>query len=170
MPPVLDPEAQKQLAELTIKLAHDPKTRKAFTKLVKEVDPSKSFPDMDAEDNRDVIRSEFAKRDQDAESARVKQRLEAQRAGLINSGRYKEEDVQKIEKEVMEKHGISDYDVASKVYAADTKAANPTPEIKSRVWEMPMSTLSKDALGNMDNFARGEAYKAIDEIKNKRAS
>lgn len=168
MPDNLDPEAQKQLAELMVGMSKNPKTRKEFTRLVREVNPSMSFPDVEKEEMRETITSEFAKRDQENETKRVKERLEAQRSSLITSGRFKEEDVGKIEKEVMEKHGISDYEVAAKVYAADMRPASPTPEIKSRVWEMPMASLGKEALGNMDNFARNEAYKAIDDIKKKR--
>lgn len=161
----LSPEAQAQLAELSISLAHNPKTRKAFTKLVQEVDPSKRFPDVEADDLRDTIKNEFEVRDQQAEARRIKAQTENQRADLLESGRYKEEDVKEIEK-IMEKHGISDYDVAAKVYSADTKPASPTSDIKSRTWQMPQ--LKKEDLGNLTQNARDKAYATIDEIRGRR--
>lgn len=162
----LSPEAQAQLADLSVALAHNPKTRKQFTKLVQEIDPTKRFADVETDELRESIDHKFAERDQQAEAARTRQRLEAQRQGLISSGRFKEEDVAKMEKDVMEKHGISDYDIASKVYAADMKPVSPTSEIKSRTWKMPV--LQKEDLGNLTQHSRDKAYAVIDEIRGRR--
>lgn len=162
----LSPEATDQLAALAQTLAHNPKTRRQFVKLVQEVDPSKRFPDVESDELRESIKSEFAQRDQQAEANRVLQHQQNQRAGLISSGRFKEEDVKAMEKDVMEKHGISDYDIAAKVYSADTRPATPTSEIRSRSWEMP--NMTKDNIANLGHHARDTAFKVIDEFKNKR--
>lgn len=164
----LSPEAQAQLADLTLKLAHDPKTRKQYAKLVKEIDPSRTFPDVEMDEFRESVKAE-READKLAEAAqKTRERLAAQRSALIASGRFKEEQVKEMESSVMEKHGISDYDVAAKVFSADIKPASPTHELKSRTWEMP--TLTKEDMGNMTAFSQKQAYAAIDELKTKRAS
>lgn len=157
---------QKELAELALGLAHDPKTRKEFVNLIKKRDPNFRAADVEIEDLRDDVDQRFAARDQQEEARKATDRLSAQRRNLIDSGRFKEEDVVKIEKDVMEKYGLADYDAAAKLYAADMKPAGATPEIKTRVWEMPDL---KSAMNDPAGQARSEAYKAIDEIKRKRA-
>lgn len=158
----LSPEAQSQLADLALQLAHDPKTSKQYKKLVKELHPDRHFPDVEVDDLREEVKTLLAARDQKEESDRVNQGLRAQRNGLITSGKFTEEDVKKMETDVMEKHGISDYEVAAKVYAADTRPANPTPEIKSRVWEMPK--LAKEDIDNINQHTLKNAYAVVDEI------
>ena len=50
----LSPEAQAQLAKLATDLANNPKTRKKFVGLVREIDPSKRFPDVENEEMREA--------------------------------------------------------------------------------------------------------------------
>lgn len=162
----LSPEAQAQLSKLATDLAHNPKTRKRFVNLVKEIDPSKTFPDVELEDLRESIEAKFADRDHQEAARKATRKLERQRASLIESGRFKEEDVEKIEKEVMEAHGISDYEVAATYYGAITKPVTPTSEIKSQTWKMPPMT--KDDISNIGHHTLQNAYAVIDEIKGKR--
>jgi hypothetical protein len=163
--PALAPEVQAQLAKLATDLAHNPKTRKQFTKLVKEIDPTKRFPDIEAEELEEKMQREFEKRDHEAEAKRTQDRLEKQKESL--KSRFKDEDISEIEK-LMEKHGISDYDVGAKLYAAETKPAEPTYEMQDRAWSLPKIDI-KD-FGNLKAQARKNAYQAIDDIKRKRAS
>jgi hypothetical protein len=164
----LSAEAQAQLAELTLKIAHDPKTRKQYAKLVKEIDPSRTFPDVEMDEFRESVKADIAAQKLADDARKTSDRLAAQRHALIATGRFKEEQVKEMETSVMEKHGISDYDVAAKIFSADLKPASPAHEIKSRTWEMP--TIAKEDMGNLAAFAQRQAYAAIDEIKAKRAS
>lgn len=164
----LSPEAEKQLAELSMQLAHNPKTRAKYVKLVQEIDPSKRFPDVETDDIREEMNTRFAEQAATQQAERVRQQLETQRAGLITSGRFQEEDVKKIETDIMPKYGLTDYDAAATLYAAQTKPQTPVPEIKGRTWEMPLP--DKKDMGNLANYARKQAYAAIDEIRNRRVS
>lgn len=159
----LTPEAQAQLAELTQALAHNPKTRKKFVGLVKEIDPSRRFPDVELDDMREELKRdrEAEKLEREAEKTRI--RLETQKDSL--KSRYDDKAIEEIEK-VMEKYGISDYDAGAKLYAADLKPAAPTYEENDHRWKMPGIEM-KD-FGNLKQISRGKAYQVIDEITKNR--
>lgn len=155
----LDPQAEKELAALSLGLAHHPKLGKQFKKMVSQYDPTKRFADIEAEDLRDEVKKEFEKRDRDAEIARVKTRLDNQKNEL--KSRYDDKAIDEIEK-LMEKHGISDYDVGAKLYAVDMKPANPTYEENDHRWKMPGIEI-KD-FNNLKQISRQRANQAIDEV------
>ena len=159
----LDPQAQKELADLAIALANNPKTRKAFAGMVKEVNPTKRFADVEAEELEDRVNKRFEQRDQANEQERVRIRLEAQRDSLRS--RYDDSAIAEIEK-VMEKYGISDYEAGAKLYAADLKPAAPTYETSDHRWSMP-NIEAKD-FGNLKQISRQKAYQTIEEITRNR--
>jgi hypothetical protein len=160
----LSPEAQAQLAKLATDLAHNPKTRKKFAGLVQEIDPSRRFPDVEADDMRADMKKEFEKRDQEREAERVKLRLETQKESLRS--RYDDSAIAEIEK-LMEKKGISDYEDGAILYAAITKPATPTHDVNDHAWSLPKIDI-KD-FGNLKQRGRAQAYQAIDELNRKRA-
>lgn len=162
----LSAEAKEQLAKLAQDLAHNPKTRKAFVGLVKEIDPTKRFPDVEADEMRAEIKTEFEKRDEQTRAATIRARVDAQRESL--KSRYAEEDIVKIEK-LMEEEGISNYETGAKLYAADLKPSKPSYETQDHAWSMPAIDI-KD-FGNLKKITRQKAYTAIDEIsRNRKAS
>lgn len=161
--PALSSEAQAQLSELALALAHNPKTRKKFVGLVKEIDPSRRFPDVETDQIREDMEKEFEKRDQAREAARVKERMESQRESL--KSRYEDKDIEEIEK-LMEKKGISDYEDGATLYSAVNKPAKPTHDIKSHAWEMP--TVDRKDFNNLTQISRKKAYEAIDDLQTKR--
>jgi hypothetical protein len=161
----LDARAQQELAELMVDMSHDKEMRPLVNKFLKKKN-GKVLPDVELEEIRAENKREFEKRDIAASAEREKLRLEAQRNALIESGRFSEDDVKKMEKDVMEKHGISDYNVAAKVFAADVKPADPTPEISSRNWELPK--FSKEEMANPHAVARRRANDVVGEIMRNR--
>jgi hypothetical protein len=157
----LSPEAQAQLAKLATDLANNPKTRKQFVGLVKEIDPSRRFPDVENDEIRDEMRREFERRDQDRKKEAAIAKLEAQRSALKE--RYDDKAIEEIEK-LMEKEGISSYETGAKLYAADLKPAEPTPDIKSGVFQMPSFGQKnlRDANLRQDSIKRG--YEVVGEL------
>lgn len=162
MPDEYDAATLAELGKLALKVANNPKTRRQFLKAVKEVEPDRRFPDQDVEDLREEVRAELDNERQERERERLAERLEAQRQGLL--GRFTEEQIQDIEKTVMPKYGISDYEAAAKIYGADLAPALPTHQ-QSRPganWELPnFEGLHKDPA----KAARDMAYKVIDEMR-----
>lgn len=161
----LSPEAQAQLAKLATDLANNPKTRKKFVGLVKEIDPSKRFPDVENDELREEFNRQREADKQEREKEKALSRLEAQKEML--KSRYDDAAIGEIEK-LMEKLGISDYDTGARIYAAETKAATPTYEINDHKWTLP-SVEPKD-FANMKQNSRAKAMQVIDEFKRKRAS
>ena len=93
----------------------------------------------------------------------AQENLERQRNQLITKG-YSEEDVKKIETEVMQKHGISDYSVAAKVFDADQPAPQPSYEIRGkRPWK---AESLKRFMENPKDTAREVAQETIAEMRN----
>lgn len=165
---ILTPQAYKtlkELSDLSVRAANDPKTRKKFVGIVKELDPSKRFPDVENDDLREEFERQRAADKQEREQEKALAKIEAQKESLRS--RYDDAAIGEIEK-LMEKHGIGDYDVAARLYAAETTAAKPTYEINDHKWNLPK--VDPKDFGNMKQNSRALAYQAIDDIKRKRAS
>lgn len=165
MPIELDAQTQADLAELAVELANKPETRKDFAHLVKKVQPNRRFHDVEVDDIRAEIRKEFEERDQRAAQSLIVKAMEREKAKLAD--RYDEKAIGEIES-LMEKHGLSDYGLAARLYAAETKPANPTPQPDDHRWTLPNIDL-KD-FNNLKQIGRASAYKAVDEIVAKRNS
>lgn len=164
----LTPEAQASLAELTVAIAQNPETRKQFAGMVKKVKPEYqgSFHDVTNEDMRDEMKAEFRKRDEENLKKDALRQLSEQRNSLRD--RYDDTALGEIEK-LMEKHGISDYDLAAKIYAADTKPSMPNPSAGDYSWKMPAIEV-KD-FNNLKQIRHEKAFQAVDEIiRNRKAS
>ena len=164
----MDPATQEQLAELSMKLAANAETRKAFAKLVKKVDPGihqRAFTDLIADEVREDLAREKEEDRIKAESQRIKDDLEAQRKGLLAT--YSEDQIKEIEK-VMERYGIANYDAGAKIYAADRAPVQENGRKQARHgerWTLPdLPGLMKDPIG----AARDAAYGVIDELNAKR--
>lgn len=159
----LTPEAQAQLAQLSMDMAHNPKTRRKYVELVREIDPSRRFADVEGDELKESMQAEFAKRDADAERNRILAGQAAARNALTS--RYEEKDILEIES-VMTKYGLSDYEAGAKLYAADHKPADPRAELRSQTWEMPK--MSADDVKNPGKYALNNAYAVIDEIRGRK--
>lgn len=154
----------KDLSELTLKIANDPKTRKKFVGIVKEIDPSRRFPDVEQDDLRAEFKASLEADKQEREAEKVKARLEGQKSALRS--RYDEKAIDEIEK-LMEKKGISDYEDGAILYGATLQAAKPTYEVNDHKWTMPAFDIK--TIGNKAD-SRAKIYQAIDDINRNRAS
>lgn len=160
----LDPAAQAVLAQLAIDLANNPETRKDFARIAKKVDPKRRFPDVEADEMNDRIAAEFDKRDQAAAAEKATRKLERAKAKLAE--RYDDDSIKAIEA-LMEEHGLVDYELGAKLYAADTKAAIPTSHQEDHRWRLP--EIKVEDFGKLQQISRDRAYQALDDIKRKRA-
>ena len=171
-PQPMDAETTQQLASLALRLSRDPKTRKDFLKAVKQIDPSRRFPDMEIDELREEIAAQRAEDETKRQVRATEEKLAKQKQGLLDGSlipgrQFSAEDVEKMEKEVMPKHSLADYEAAAIIYGAQQKPASATPEITSRGrWQMP------DHKGLMDNplqWSRTEANNAVRDILAARA-
>lgn len=155
----LDAAAQADLAQLAVEVANNPGTRKDFARLVKKVQPGRRFPDVEVEDIRAEVRQEFETRDLELQKQKAGRKLERERAEVADQ--YDEKAMGEIEA-LMEKHGLSDYKLAARLYAADAKPARPTPGADDHRYTLPNIDI-KD-FNNLKQISRSKAYQAVDEI------
>jgi hypothetical protein len=159
-----------ELGRLTMRMSRHKDTRRPLLKQIKQVSPGYMLPgDQQVEDLRQEMAEKENARELKAAQDAVKQRLERQRAGLLDGtllpGRkFDEEQVKEIEEKVMPKYGISDYEAGAKLYSADFKPATPkgAPIGGSATWTFP------DIPGLMEDpakAAREAAHSIIGELR-----
>lgn len=141
----------------------DPATRKAALELIEKKVPGTNFSELQEDRVEKKMNERFQKMEQDRASQEANQRLENQRQSLITKG-YTEEDVRKIETDVMQKHGIVDYEVAAKVFQADQPASQPHYDIRGqKAWKKDNL---KDMFGpNVKEKARERAFEVVAEMR-----
>ena len=161
-------ETLLELGRLALRLSRNEKTRRPFLKQVKEVAPNYQLPgDQQVEDLRAELAEAREKEQAERKSREVTNRLEKQRAGLIDgtllAGRsFDDATVKEIEEKIMTKYGISDYEAGAKLYLSDFK---PPPNAKpstTATWTFP------DIPGLNDDpakAAREAAHQVIDEFR-----
>lgn len=163
----LPQETVRELAKLNLRLSRGKDTRRDHLKNVKKIDPNYQLPgDQQVADLRLELDEKEEKRNLEAAQKAIKDRLEAQRAGLIDGtlipGRkFSAEDVKEIEDKIMPKYGIADYEGAAKIYLGDFKPKADAARPGSTTWQFP------DIPGLMDDPARAAreaANKVIDEL------
>lgn len=177
--PELDPTVAADLARLALDLSHDPKTRKAFGKLVKEAKPdsvhARAFTDVELEDKFTAFEERQAAKELKAQQDGVVERLNKQRQNLLTGGsdgsgpKYDEETVKKIEK-FMEENGIVNYQHGAVLYANENPPLTPPSEDEPQIahgdrWTIPEFEKFKD---DPDGAARSTAREVIRQFRQKR--
>src|SRR6516164_4422425 len=161
-------ETLLELGRLALRLSRNEKTRRPFLKQVKEVAPNYQLPgDQQVEDLRAELEERRAKDDAERKGREITERLERQRAGLIDgtllSGRkFDDATVKEIEEKVMTKYGISDYEAGAKLYLSDFKPPPNARPTSTGTWTFP------DIPGLNDDpakAAREAAHQVIDEFR-----
>jgi hypothetical protein len=166
----LTPEARDELAALARELADNPDTRESFLRLTKKARPQMPIGEID-------IKDELSNRFEQA-NARVEQlegklrekeaveELERRRRSLVAKKGVREEDIQEIEKIMLEK-GITSHEAAADYYSWMRQAATPTPQktfSRNVLDEQARDSLSK-FWKNPAVAARDEAAKALNELR-----
>ena len=163
----LSPEAQQELAALAKTLAEDPKTRKQFLQLTKQVRPDVPIPEIEIEERTNQVLEQAEKRVQSLEqqlrTKEAKEELEKRRMALIKKGLIDSEDeIKEVEKVMVEK-GIANHETAAEYHAYMKQMAAPTPS------QFPQPVMSKfntkDFMKNPVGAARDAAHQALAEFR-----
>lgn len=160
----MTPEIQRQLADTlnAITDKKDPETRKTVLRAIQKKDPTAVFPELQQDDLTQSIERRFEELNHAQAARDTQSRLEAQRGELMARG-YSEEDVKKIETDVMQKHGISDYKVAAVVFDAEQPAPAPSYDIRGkRPWK---AESLKRFMENPRDTAREVASEIVHEMR-----
>lgn len=161
---------ESELAALAQQLAENPKTRKDFLRLTKQVKPDLPIPELEIEERTNQAVSQASQQVQQLE-AKLKQKeameeLEKRRSTLLKKGLAEsDDDIKDIEK-IMLDRGITNHETAAEYHRWMKQAAEPTPSgynpsvMKkfdlSQYWKNPVTA------------ARGEAAKALNELRQPR--
>jgi hypothetical protein len=160
------PEAIEELAALSKRLSENPKTRKSFLRLAKEVNPDIPMPELEMEEMVNERTSAAEKRVADLENQlraqQVRDELNRRRNRLKESGfAQTDDDILEIEKLMTEK-GIANHETAADYWRHMKQAAVPTPGY-------PQPVMSRmDVKGYMKNpvaAARENAAAALAELR-----
>jgi len=150
-------------------LASNPATRMGFLNLTKKANPGTHIPEIDIPNQINThFQAGLARLgalERENEQMKIQNSILAKRQSLIENGVSKK-DIPEIEKLMLEKK-IPDHETAAEFYKMQQKSAIPTPASTlagNRVNHMPAMDL-KPFNGNINDWARNAASKAIDEIK-----
>ena len=159
--PEFDEATLLAAGRLAIALGRNKETGRPFRALVKKIDPTRTFPADDVADLREELAERDRKTKEKADHDRVINAIEAQRKNV--AGRYTDDEMKEIDK-IMEKAGLTDYEIGEELYLSRRKpaAARDAALSNGRTWEFPQA----DGLfENPQKWATDEAVKVIDEIK-----
>jgi hypothetical protein len=160
-------EAQAELAALAKSLAEDPKTRKQFLQLTKQVRPDVPIPEIEIEERTNAVLETANKRVESLEAKLrakdAKEELERRRNNLRTKQLAEsDEDIADIEKLMIEK-GIANHETAAEYHSWMKQAAAPTPS------QFPQPVMSRfntqDYMKNPVGAARDAAHAALAEFR-----
>ena len=162
------------LAEFAQNLSANPKTRLGLLHLSKIANPNAVIPEIDIPARVQVQLDEANKKMQEQTdklaSFEAERSILAKRQALLETNKLGVEssDIPAIEKLMVDKH-IPDYETAAEFYAMQQRAATPTPSNpKQTVRDSTMPVMdTKPFKGNINDWARHMATKAIDELRGK---
>ena len=160
-------EAQAELAALAKSLAEDPKTRRQFLQLTKQVRPDVPIPEIEIEERTNAVLETANKRVESLEAKLrakdAKEELERRRNNLRTKQLAEsDEDIADIEKLMIEK-GIANHETAAEYHSWMKQAAAPTPS------QFPSPVMSRfntqDYMKNPVGAARDAAHAALAEFR-----
>lgn len=163
----LSVEAQAELAALAKTLAEDPKTRKQFLQLTKQVRPDVPIPEIEIEERTNQVLSEANKRVESLEAKlrqkEAKEALEKRRQELVKKQLVQSEDeIKEVEKLMVEK-GIANHETAAEYHQWMKQMSAPTPS------QFPQPVMSRfntaDFMKNPTGAARDAAHAALAEFR-----
>jgi len=164
----LSKDTLAEIGQLALKMRQHPETKRDFAKMAKKVVPSLNFPDVDQEDRLQAKIDQFeekqTKREHERERDEIKTRLDTEKAEL--AGRFKPEEIEKIEK-LMLARGIASYSDAAIIFAHENPPAPAPMGQRQASFELPTN---KDWLTNPKKMALNTAYAEIDQLMRKRQS
>jgi len=159
-------EQRDELAMLMKELAENPATRKEALRLTKKVRPNLPIPELELEDytEKKVTQAEdrVAQLEAKLKEKESLEELQKRRDRLVKKGLASEEDIEEIEKIMLEKK-ISDHETAAEYFDWMKQAAQPTPSGYS---PSPLKGFNlNEYWKNPVQGARNEAAKALQELR-----
>lgn len=163
--PALQPVYQK--SQLLDELYKDPKTRDATLRLIKDKYPDVRIPEIEVQDRVAKIEDKWEKRYEEREKVWQDREAKASRAEAITAMKAQGVDDAEVEKveALMAEAKIGDPAVAAEVFVTRRAAAAPRGAPQSFTFDMPNQKELFGTPSQRKNWARREAARVLDEVR-----
>jgi hypothetical protein len=165
----LTPDQQRQVLvrnEAMAKLLANPETSAAVKRMIKKVDPSQRFPELEVEDLVEARTSEQKKQIETLEANMMQRAAEDSRAKKHQAARDAGVDPEEVEKAIMDRK-IGDWDTALEFVQNRNQLAAATPAEGHKRFDLPAGK-DNDWWKDPTKAARKAAHDAIDELRGRR--
>lgn len=165
----IDPQWQPvlQKSKLLDELYQDPKTRDATLRLIKDKYPDVRIPEIEVADRVSKIEDKWEKRYEEREKVWQDREAKATRAEAVEAMRAQgvsPAEVAEVEK-LMAEGKIGDPSIAAEVFVTRRAAAAPRGAPQSFTFDMPNQKELFGTPSQRKNWARREAAKVLDEVR-----
>jgi hypothetical protein len=159
----------QELAALADSLTKNPKTRESFLRLAKTASPETPIPEIDIKDQvramAQPLVEKVASLERELLTRKVEDNIINHRSGLYEKG-FKKNEVTQIEQLMIDKQ-IPSHETAAEFYRMQKQTATPTPSTMTPI-TLPtnvMESMKNGGQAGMNQWARGEAYSIISDLK-----
>ena len=159
----------QELAALADSLTKNPKTRESFLRLAKTASPDTPIPEIDLKDQvramAQPLVDKVATLERQMLTRSVEDNIMGKRNSLYEKG-FKKDEVDQIEKLMIERQ-IPSHDTAAEFFKMQKQTATPTPSTMTPI-TLPtnvMESMKNGGQSGMNQWARGEAYTVINDLK-----
>jgi len=164
------PEAVTDMAQVYHDLVNNPATRDLVLRATKKINPSLNVPELELKDQLNALAQQGGARIQGLENKlheyEIKEKIAERRNELKKEFGLRNSDIDEIEKLMVDK-GIPNHKSAAEFYKMQKESAKPTPSAVHTPVTLPQDSLaamSKGGQSGLNQWARGEAYAALDDI------
>ena len=159
----------QELAALADSLTKNPKTRESFLRLAKTASPDTPIPEIDLKDQvramAQPLVDKVATLERQMLTRSVEDNIMGKRNSLYDKG-FKKDEVDQSEKLMIERQ-IPSHDTAAEFFKMQKQTATPTPSTMTPI-TLPtnvMESMKNGGQSGMNQWARGEAYSVINDLK-----
>ena len=159
----------QELAALADSLTKNPKTRESFLRLAKTASPDTPIPEIDLKDQVRAMAQPLvdtvATLERQMLTRSVEDNIMGKRNSLYEKG-FKKDEVDQIEKLMVERQ-IPSHETAAEFFKMQKQTATPTPSTMTPI-TLPtnvMESMKNGGQSGMNQWARGEAYSVINDLK-----
>ena len=168
----IDENTAQELAALALQLSSNPKTRKSFLKLTKEVNPNQPIPEVDVETEMDArvkaVSDDFGKKISAIEDERKLERFQAQRKDISREYGFSEDQMKKME-EMMQKGELPmDYKFAPQMFKNQIEPVGGTNYASDYYGPVEMPS-AEGLMENEQRWSQKTAHQIVDELRAKAA-
>lgn len=174
--PHLSDDAIADLADVSMKMAGNPKTRKPFLGLLKDTNPDQVIPELDTDAKIDAALKTEREAREKLEQSLKDERFAAALASQKNDAKSKfglsDDDMGKME-EMMKKGELpADYRFAPQLYKMQTETAAPTNYGTGGYGPLDLNRAVQDKgfeglMEDPDNWSRTTAHSMVDDMQKK---